>query len=723
MPTLLGARYQVIAVLGVGGFGQTYLAEDIQHPQRVQCVIKQFKPTSQDSRFLETARRLFDTEVATLRRLGQHRQIPDFLDFFEDAGEFYLVQEYIDGAALSYEFATCGKLNETQAIAILQDILTVLEFVHSNQVIHRDIKPSNLIRRRSDNQIVLIDFGAVKEIQTQLNAQLQEASGQTNFTVGIGTRGYSPSEQLAGQPRFCSDIYGLGVTMIQAVTGLHPTQLPVNADTGELIWREYANLSPGFAAILEQMVRYHFSQRFQSTRDVALALQQLPSETIDLTQIPARRGFPFLFLANSTGSQADTSKQETFLWSQADTRLDGTQNHRLQKRRSWRLAKSARRIVLVSLAITSLVAGVRQLGWLDAPELAVYDRLMRWRPHPGVDPRLLIVEISEQDLQSLQRPTPSDRDVAQVIETLAQHQPSVIGLDLLRELPQEPGHAELLQQLQTAKVVTIFKLGNAGIEIPAPPGVPIDRIGFSDVVVDGDGVIRRNLMFATTEAGSFSSFAVQLSLKYLGSREITPRNSAAYPDLMQLGETVFFPLEPHSGGYHQADAGGYQILLDYQAPISPAPVVSFTDVLNDRLDPSLVENKIVLIGTTAASGKDVFTTPYSAGRADDRMPGVMLHAQMVSQLLRTVLDARPLFRFVPDWAELLWIAAWATVGGSIAIPLRHPLTVSIATAIVVVVCVSTSFVLFINYVWLPVFAPGMAIVIASVAIVSLRSNP
>lgn len=717
MPTLLGARYQITAVLGVGGFGQTYLAEDT-HLEQVQCVIKQFKPTSQDPRFLETARRLFDTEVAMLRRLGQHPQIPDFLDFFEEAGEFYLVQEFIDGYALSYEFSTSGKLNETQAIAILQDVLTVLEFVHTNQVIHRDIKPGNLIRRRSDNQIVLIDFGAVKEIQTQLNAQLRESSGQTNFTVGIGTQGYSPSEQLAGQPRFCSDLYGLGVTMIQAVTGLHPTQLPVHPDTGELIWQEYANISSGFAAILEQMVRYHFSQRFQSTQDVLLALQQLSSETIDRTQIPVnRRRLQLPFRSNSTAPQVDTLKQETSLWMQAETRLSDP-----QKRRLWQGFKSIRCIALTSLAVTGLVIGLRQVGGLDSAELAVYDRFMGWRPPLEVDPRLLVVEISEQDLQTLQRPTPSDRDVAQVIQNLAQYQPRVIGLNLLRELPQEPGHADLLQQLQASNVVAIFKLGDVGIEIPAPPGVPPDRIGFSDVPLDPDGVIRRNLMFASTEAGSFSSFAVQLSLKYLANQGIAPRNSAAYPDLMQLGEAVFFPLEPNSGGYHQADAGGYQILLDYQAPTSPAPVISFTDVLNNQLDSALIRDKIVLIGTTAASGKDVFATPYSASRAANRMPGVFLHAQMVSQLLRTVLDNRPLFRFVPNWAELLWIATWATIGGSLAGLLRHPIIVSFGTVVVVISCVSVGFVLFVNYVWVPVVAPGIAIIIANVVIVSIRSS-
>jgi adenylate cyclase len=351
----------------------------------------------------------------------------------------------------------------------------------------------------------------------------------------------------------------------------------------------------------------------------------------------------------------------------------------------------------------------------------VYDRFMQWRPALAPDERLLLVEISEQDLQRLQRPTPSDRDLARAIQVLMQHQPSVIGLSLLRDLPQEPGRADFLQQLQRPEVITLFTLGDDGIEIPPPLGIPSDRIGFSDVPLDLDGVIRRNLMFASTSTGSYSSFAVQIALKYLGDRGIAPRNSSAHPDLMQLGDRVVFPLERNSGGYRQLDAGGYQILLDYQSP-TPAPVVSFVDVVNDRLDPSLVRGKIVLLGTTAASSKDFFKTPYSAGQALRQMSGLMLHAQMVSQLLRTVLDRRPLFRFLPEWAELLWLVGWAAVGSSVAWLVRRPIALSLGTVALLVGLSSIHFALFINHVWLPVIAPAIAILITSVVTVSYRSK-
>ena len=145
LESLLRERYYLISGLGVGGFGQTYLAEDRLAADAV-CVVKQFKPAKADPRFLAIARRLFDTEIAALKQLGQHPQIPTLLDFFEEAGEFYLVQEFIDGHSISDECAR--RLTETSAIDLLRGVLEILDFVHSQQVIHRDIKPSNLIRRQ-----------------------------------------------------------------------------------------------------------------------------------------------------------------------------------------------------------------------------------------------------------------------------------------------------------------------------------------------------------------------------------------------------------------------------------------------------------------------------------------------------------------------------------------------------------------------------------------------
>ncbi len=270
LETLLNGRYRLIQILGSGGFGQTYIAEDTQQIGSPKCVVKQFKPARQDKDFLHIARRLFSSEVETLRKLGSHDQIPSLLNNFEEGQEFYLVQEYVEGQPLSDELDFVNRLPEDEVIALLRDVLHVLEFVHENQVIHRDIKPGNLIRRQRDGKFVLIDFGAVKEIQTQIMGE----PGQTNLTVGIGTQGYGPSEQLMGKPRYNSDLYALGMTAIEALTGLPPYRLQTHPKTDEVLWQQRTEVSPKLKTILSQMTRYHFSDRYQSAQDVLEALEK-----------------------------------------------------------------------------------------------------------------------------------------------------------------------------------------------------------------------------------------------------------------------------------------------------------------------------------------------------------------------------------------------------------------------------------------------------------------
>lgn len=699
---LLKQRYQLIAELGSGGFGQTYLAADLEQDQ-ARCVVKQFKPAKTEEHFLAVARRLFDTEVKTLERLGRHPQIPAFLDFFEEAGEFYLVQEFIEGKPLSDELSFTHRLNETAAIALLRDVLGILDFVHSQQVIHRDIKPNNLIRRNADGKIVLIDFGAVKEIGTQLLSETDQ-----KFTVAIGTQGYTPSEQLAGQPRYCSDLYALGMTVIQAITGLQPTQFPANSDTGELIWQNQAPIGLGLQHILERMVCYHFSQRYQSAQEVLRALDQLSALPQDSTILPSALVMPLSLLNHSI---ADGTVVDSPIPVPSKT-----------PRRS--LRQGLQIIAVTTLAITGLVAGLRQVGWLEAPELVAYDRLMQLQPVPDLDPRLLIVEITEPDLQTLRRSTPSDRDVAQVMRILQQYQPRAIGLDLHRDLPQEPGHADLVQQLQASNVVTIMKLGSGRqtFDIPPPAGVPPERLGFNDLAIDPDGVVRRNLLYLSINDQTFTAFSLRLALQYLKSFNKLPQESADHLGIMQIGQTVFWPLTSQWGGYDHLDSGGYQIMLDYRAAPKPAESISFVDVLNGQIDSALVKDRIVVIGTTAASGKDLFFTPFSSGQqADSLMPGVTVHAQMVSQILSAVLDQRPLIWTIPNWAELIWIGGWAFTAATLAWLVRHPLLLVIGTAGVLIMLGGTVFLVFLQQGWLPIVAPTVAVLFAGATVVSWRA--
>ncbi|MDJ0738061.1 MAG: bifunctional serine/threonine-protein kinase/formylglycine-generating enzyme family protein [Nostocaceae cyanobacterium] len=283
---LIGAnlrnRYHIIRLLGSGGFGDTYLAEDLDLPDKPSCVVKHLKSQKIDPTVLPIAKRLFENEAQVLYRLGnESNQIPGLFAHFEENGEFYLVQEFIAGTDLSSEIKAGKKLSEQEVNQLLQEILTVLAVVHKQNIIHRDIKPQNIMRRHSDGKIILIDFGAVKEKMT-MNGQ-----GQSSVTVATGTPGYMPSEQGIGQPKLSSDVYAVGMLGIFALTGIEPCDLPRDPMTTEVIWRNWANVSDKLADILTKMTRYHFSQRYHSAVEALEALKgsQL-SPTIAIPTIP-----------------------------------------------------------------------------------------------------------------------------------------------------------------------------------------------------------------------------------------------------------------------------------------------------------------------------------------------------------------------------------------------------------------------------------------------------
>ncbi|MEH1931527.1 serine/threonine-protein kinase [Nostoc sp.] len=281
---LLDGRYQVVQVLGKGGFGQTYIAQDTHRPGFPKCVVKHLKPVTRSPEFLEIARRLFNSEAETLEQLGNHDQIPRLLAYFESNQEFFLVQEFIEGHTLKAELFPNQPWTEEKVIQLLQQVLGILQFIHSHNVIHRDIKPDNIIRRQQDGKLVLIDFGAVKQVQTQLLT----VAGHTGATIIIGTPGYMSTEQGQGKPRPNSDIYSLGIIGIQSLTGLHPINFQEDPDTGEISWQHQANVSSGLASVLSKMVLHHFKQRYQSAAEVLQALKHLDTKVeAQLTQPPS----------------------------------------------------------------------------------------------------------------------------------------------------------------------------------------------------------------------------------------------------------------------------------------------------------------------------------------------------------------------------------------------------------------------------------------------------
>ncbi|MEG4961983.1 MULTISPECIES: serine/threonine-protein kinase [unclassified Microcoleus] len=270
--TVLRGRYHIVKPLSAGGFGQTFLAEDWDLPAHPICVVKRFQPQSNEPFILQQGTRLFNQEAEILHRLGNHHRIPRLLAHFEENQDFYLVEEFIEGDVLSNELIRGTQKGENEVISLLQDILEVLAFVHGQGVIHRDIKPANFIRRQSDGKIVLIDFGAVKEIGC-LSVNMH---GQVTPTIVIGTHGYMPDEQANGKPRFSSDVYAVGVIAIQALTGLNPEPnfggFPEDAVTGEFQWRDAVSVSGELADVIDKMVRKDCRQRYASAVEVLQAL-------------------------------------------------------------------------------------------------------------------------------------------------------------------------------------------------------------------------------------------------------------------------------------------------------------------------------------------------------------------------------------------------------------------------------------------------------------------
>ena len=392
------------------------------------------------------------------------------------------------------------------------------------------------------------------------------------------------------------------------------------------------------------------------------------------------------------------------------------------------IAKILKQPVIIGSAIaTLLVVGMQKVQVLQTMELRVYDQMMQMRSHAGPDPRLLIVAITEQDLQKWGWPL-SGEVLDRLLGKLEAYQPTAIGLDILRDVPVQPGHEQLLQRLQQSEaIISICK--HTSVRDPgnaAPAGVKAVRVGFSDLVEDTDGFIRRNLIAVNVQESdicqSIYSFGWRLALKYLALQGI-PLQSNVNQEL-QLGDVIFTPLKSNSGGYENADTRGYQILLNYPAGGKIAEKVTVTQVLAGEITPDLVKDRIVLIGSTAPSLKDIFNTPFNTGKADNsgRMAGVEIHGQIISQILRAVLNNQPLFWFLPGWVEVLWIGSWSLLGGYLASRLSHPFNLGLWSAASLLLLFVGNFVIFTRGGWFPVVAPALGLVVASVSVLAYSAH-
>jgi CHASE2 domain-containing sensor protein len=342
----------------------------------------------------------------------------------------------------------------------------------------------------------------------------------------------------------------------------------------------------------------------------------------------------------------------------------------VQKRRiGWRWIPG----MTLSIAVPILL--LRGLGLLQELELNLFDQFVRWRPLEPIDRRIVMVAIDEQDITQVGHPMP-DRVLAQAIQTIQTQKPRVIGLDIYRDLPVEPGHADLVQVFQsTPNLIGIEKV--VGNRVAPPPILhEKQQVGFADQVEDADGKMRRALLSVGTENTSQYSLAVQLALPYLAAEGLALKQLDAAGRRFELGKAIFEKFEPNDGGYVNAQAGqSYQILLNFRGTEANFLSVSLRQVLNRQIPPELFRDRIVLIGYTAESIDDRFRIPYNGGWFNPVQPinGVTLHTNIVSQIISAALDGRPLIRVWAEPSEWLWVLLWSGVGAVMGWSLRSPL--------------------------------------------------
>lgn len=268
---LLNNRYRIINTIASGGFGKVFLAQDQLLPECDRCVIKQLKPVAQDPKIQNLITERFQKEAEILASLGKNNsQIPKLYDYFTEAEQFYLVQEWIEGETLSNLIKFEGVFSENKVRNILISILSILDYIHSNKIIHRDIKPNNIILRFSDDLPVLIDFGAVKEtMRTTIDPE-----GNLSSSIIVGTPGFMPSEQAIGRPVYSSDLYALGLVGIYLLTGKVPQDLETDPQTGEIVWHQYSSqISSSLVTTVDRAIRYHPRDRFSTAAQMLNALQ------------------------------------------------------------------------------------------------------------------------------------------------------------------------------------------------------------------------------------------------------------------------------------------------------------------------------------------------------------------------------------------------------------------------------------------------------------------
>ncbi len=398
---------------------------------------------------------------------------------------------------------------------------------------------------------------------------------------------------------------------------------------------------------------------------------------------------------------------------------------------------AGRGVWTVAPGVAGLVILLRLLGFLQTWEWAALDQYFRWRPQEPVDERILIVGISEADLKKVgQWPIP-DNVLAELLKKIKAQNPRVIGLDLYRDLPVLPGHDELVNVFETTpNLIGIEKINQQDPSASVAPPPVLDQreqVGFNNVVIDADGKLRRSLLYMLDNNQVSFSFSMRLALMYLAEQDIISQPSQTNPLMINLGKGTFQPFSANDGGYVSADDGGYQILLNYKGPARTFPRVSLTEVLEDRIPPDLMRDRLVLIGATATSLNDFFYTPYSGDKiaTQERTPGIEVQANMISHLLSSALQGRSGLKTWSEPIEGIWIFLWSLTGATLCWVLRDagglakllPRWTVISLLFALFGLVGSSYLAFIiSSWWIPVIPPALALLGAATATTGYIGN-
>ncbi|MBI5639498.1 MAG: adenylate/guanylate cyclase domain-containing protein [Nitrospirae bacterium] len=367
--------------------------------------------------------------------------------------------------------------------------------------------------------------------------------------------------------------------------------------------------------------------------------------------------------------------------------------------------------LLMGILVAISVIAVRSAGWLQSFELISYDTYRGFGIKKTLsDERIVLIKIREADIQQMGTWPLTDSAMAELLTKVLSYRPSVIGVDIYRDIPVPPGKEKLAGVFSGhANIIGVRKMGDDQSTGISAPYVLKDRelVGFNDIIVDPDGVVRRGLLFLDDDEGVIGAFSLLLAGHYLKDRGITPEPGEADPQLLKLGKTTFIPLQEKDGGYAGIDTRGYQYLLDFRK--AGFPSFSYGDVVSGRIPADALSDRIVIIGATAESLKDHFPTPLSRSLlSGQQVYGLEIHAAMTSQLIRAALEGSRPMSSLKETYEWFWILLWAGMGTVLGLRTRSFIRFFLSVLAGLCVLVVVTYYVFVLGWWIPLIPPGLA---------------